>query len=139
VLDEPVASLDPISRRQFLQEMIAFATEPSRTILFSTHIISDLERIADQIWIVREGALLWSGALDTLKESVVRLSIAARRPLPPALPLSGIITQQVAAQRASAVVTQWSDETRARLSRELDADIDVEPLGLEDIFVEFHR
>jgi ABC-2 type transport system ATP-binding protein len=138
ILDEPVASLDPISRRQFLQEMIEIATGGSRTLLFSTHIVSDLERIADEIWIMRDGAIAWAGALDALKESVVRLTIASQKPLPAILPLSGAISQRVAGARASAVVTQWSETQGLRLRQELDADIEVESLSLEDIFVEFH-
>jgi ABC-2 type transport system ATP-binding protein len=139
LLDEPMASLDPISRRQFLQEIIAIASAQSRTVLFSTHIISDLERIADQIWIVRRGAIAWAGPLDSLKESVVRLTITSRRAFPAALPLATAISQQVAGQRATAVVTQWSESELSRLREDLDADIEVEPLSLEDIFVEFHR
>ena len=46
VLDEPVASLDPLARRKFLQELIDIVSDGRRTILFSTHIVSDLERIA---------------------------------------------------------------------------------------------
>jgi ABC-2 type transport system ATP-binding protein len=139
LLDEPMASLDPIARRQFLQEIIAIASAQSRTVLFSTHIISDLERIADQIWIVRRGAIAWAGPLDTLKESVVRLTVTSRRTLPATLPLHAAISQQIVGQRASAVVTQWNEAELPRLCQELDADIDVEPLGLEDIFVEFHK
>ncbi len=138
LLDEPVASLDPIARRQFLQEMVGIAAGRSRTLLFSTHIVSDLERIADQIWIMRDGAIAWAGALDTLKESVVRLTILSRKLLPMTLPLSGAISQHLAGSRASAVVTQWSEAQGVRLRQELDAEIEVESLSLEDIFVEFH-
>jgi ABC-2 type transport system ATP-binding protein len=138
ILDEPVASLDPISRRQFLHEMIEIATGNARTLLFSTHIVSDLERIADQIWIMRDGAIAWAGALDTLKESVVRVNIESRKLLPMTLPLTGVISQRIAGTRAGAVVAQWSEAEYLRLTDELDADIRVESLSLEDIFVEFH-
>lgn len=138
VLDEPVASLDPISRRRFLQEMIEITAERTRTVLFSTHIISDLERVADQIWILRDGAIAWAGPLDSLQESVVRLSINARRPLPSVLPLTDCLSQRVAGERGSAVVRQWTGRQLAQLQETLDAEIAVEPLGLEDIFVELH-
>jgi ABC-2 type transport system ATP-binding protein len=138
VLDEPVASLDPISRRRFLREMIEITAERTRTVLFSTHIISDLERVADQIWILRDGAIAWAGPLDSLQESVVRLSVNARRSLPSVLPLAGCLSQRVAGERASAVVTQWTGQRLAQLQETLDAEIAVEPLGLEDIFVELH-
>jgi ABC-2 type transport system ATP-binding protein len=138
MLDEPVASLDPISRRQFLNEIIQIAADQVRTVLFSTHIISDLERVADQIWIVRKGELAWAGPLDALKEAVVRLNISARGALPSELPLSHALSQQVSGQRASAVVSHWNELKLAPLRQALDAEIDVEPLSLEDIFLEFH-
>jgi ABC-2 type transport system ATP-binding protein len=138
LLDEPVASLDPISRRQFLQEMIEIAAAQTRTLLFSTHIISDLERIADQIWIVRHGAIAWAGPLDALKESVVRLTLTSENALPAVLPLSNPVSQRVEGPRATAVVSNWSEQERLRLRQQLGVDIEVEPLSLEDIFVEFH-
>jgi ABC-2 type transport system ATP-binding protein len=138
LLDEPVASLDPISRRQLLQEMIEITADRTRTVLFSTHIISDLERIADQIWIMRSGTVAWAGPLDALKESVVRLSITARRPLPAVLPLVHGISQRVEGQRANAVVSHWNEQEHSQLQAALAADIAVEALSLEDIFVEFH-
>ncbi|MGH8229672.1 MAG: hypothetical protein ACREU3_17515 [Steroidobacteraceae bacterium] len=138
MLDEPVAALDPLARRQFLTELLEITADHRRTVLFSTHIISDLERVADQIWIVRDGALVWHGALDTLKESVVRLDIGSRRMLPVPLPMDGIISQRVNGSHASAVVEHWSEAKRRRLPESLDADIRVEPLGLEDLFVELH-
>jgi ABC-2 type transport system ATP-binding protein len=138
VLDEPVASLDPISRRQFLQEMLEITADRSRTVLFSTHIISDLERIAEQIWIMRAGVIVWAGPLDELKESVVRLSIAGRRALPSVLPLPHVVSQQVVGARASAVVTHWDPAQHAQWSAALEADVTVEAMNLEDIFVELH-
>jgi ABC-2 type transport system ATP-binding protein len=68
VLDEPVASLDPLARRKFLQELIDIVSDGRRTILFSTHIVSDLERIASRVWILKGGQLLVDEPLDTLKE-----------------------------------------------------------------------
>jgi ABC-2 type transport system ATP-binding protein len=138
LLDEPVASLDPISRRRFLQEMIEITADRTRTVLFCTHIISDLERIADQIWLMRGGAIAWAGPLDALKESVVRLNISSRRSLPAVLPLAHGISQRVEGQRAIAVVSHWNEQEHAQLQAALDADIEVEGLSLEDIFVEFH-
>ena len=138
VLDEPVAALDPVSRRQFLQQLLEIADDSRRTVLFSTHIVSDLERVADRIWIVRDGTLAWAGTLDDLKESVVRLHISARRALSPNPPLPGVVSLRITGQRATAVVSQWNTDALPSLREALDADIDVEPMGLEDLFVELH-
>lgn len=138
VLDEPASSLDPGARRQFLQQVLEVAAAPRRAVLFSTHIVSDLERVANRIWIVREGRVVWQGALDTLKESVVRLDIHSRRALPAALGISDVLSQRDDATWATLVVSRWDPEQADTLARRLDAEITVEPLSLEDIFVEFH-
>jgi ABC-2 type transport system ATP-binding protein len=68
VLDEPAASLDPLARRQFLQTIIDLAEPGRRTVLFSTHITSDLERVADRVAILKDGRIAWHGLLEDLKE-----------------------------------------------------------------------
>ncbi len=68
ILDEPAASLDPLARRQFLQMIIDMAEPGRRTVLFSTHITSDLERVADRVALLKAGRIAWYGLLDELKE-----------------------------------------------------------------------
>jgi ABC-2 type transport system ATP-binding protein len=138
VLDEPASSLDPIARRQFLEQILEVAASPARAVLFSTHIVSDLERVASQIWIVREGAVVWQGTLDTLKESVVRLDIRGRGALPAAPAISGVLSHRQDGSWASVVVSGWDSAQADDLAQRLDAKIVVESLSLEDIFVEFH-
>jgi ABC-2 type transport system ATP-binding protein len=68
LLDEPAASLDPLARRQFLQMIIELAEPGKRTVLFSTHITSDLERVADRVAILKDGRIAWQGLIEDLKE-----------------------------------------------------------------------
>ncbi|WP_432378385.1 ABC transporter ATP-binding protein [Duganella sp. P38] len=68
VLDEPVASLDPIGRRDFLQELITDVVERDTTVVFSTHILSDLERVALDVAFLQGGKIVLQGALDELLE-----------------------------------------------------------------------
>jgi ABC-2 type transport system ATP-binding protein len=139
VLDEPVASLDPIARRQFLQQLFDVAESPSRAVLFSSHIVSDLERAANKVWIVKDGRVYWQGQVDALKESVVRLHIHARAPLPADLVFTNALSTRVDGTHATIAVANWEREERDALASRLHASIEVEPLGLEEIFVELHR
>lgn len=68
ILDEPAASLDPLARRQFLKTIIELAEPGKRTALFSTHITSDLEHVADSVAILKSGRIAWQGPLEDLKE-----------------------------------------------------------------------
>jgi ABC-2 type transport system ATP-binding protein len=62
LLDEPAASLDPLARRQFLQKIIDLAEPGKRTVLFSTHITSDIEHVADRVAIIKQGRIVWQGS-----------------------------------------------------------------------------
>jgi ABC-2 type transport system ATP-binding protein len=139
VLDEPVASLDPIARRQFLHELFAIAESPTRAVLFSSHIVSDLERAANKVWIVKNGRLHWQGEIDELKESVVRLQIRARKPLPPDLGVPNALATRVDGNVAQVAIAGWQREWADTIAQRLDAAVEVEPLGLEEIFLELHR
>src|SRR6187551_179700 len=80
ILDEPVASLDPIARRQFLQQLVEIAADENRAVIFSTHIVSDVERVANQVWMLRDGVLAYQGGMDELKESFARVTLIANQP-----------------------------------------------------------
>ena len=68
VLDEPTLGLDAIARRQLFAELLKFMTGEGRTILISSHQLTDLERFADHAAIVNQGKLLTSGRMDKLVE-----------------------------------------------------------------------
>lgn len=68
LLDEPTAGLDPLGRHDFLQFIRRLATEQGVTILFSTHILSDVERICQRVAVLHHGRLIAHGALAELKQ-----------------------------------------------------------------------
>jgi len=139
VLDEPLASLDPIARRSFLRQLLEITADQSRAVIFSSHIVSDLERVANEVWILREGRMAWQGDLDDLKESVVRLHVRARQTLSPSLGIEHALHEQVEGSGATVSVSHWRAASREPLAARLGAEIEVEPLDLEDIFLEMHR
>ncbi len=69
ILDEPVAALDPVGRRDFLRELIDGVIERDTTVVFSTHILSDLERVALDVAFLKNGKIALQGPLDELLES----------------------------------------------------------------------
>jgi ABC-2 type transport system ATP-binding protein len=139
LLDEPVASLDPIARRQFLEQLVEISSEGQRAIIFSSHIVSDIERLANRIWILKEGRLFWQGDLDSLKESIVRIHLRGSRPFPDGATIAGAISIRRDAACPTAIVRDWSESAQTELERRIDGSVEVQPLGLEEIFVELHR
>jgi ABC-2 type transport system ATP-binding protein len=136
VLDEPAASLDPSARREFLKAILEITVDDRRTVLFSTHITSDLERVADRVAILRSGKIIYHDSLDALKDSVKRLHISAPEPLPAMLKIEGGFGQRMEANEA--VVTVRGDWTKAveQIEQDYSAIVRVEDLNLEDIFLE---
>lgn len=137
MLDEPVASLDPFARRQFLQSLVQFTESEQNTVLFSTHITSDLERIASHVAILRDGQLAWFGPLDTLKEGCKRLRIYSQQPLPPHFAVPGAIRYELSGQHALVSVAHMNDQLRDTIAQQWQADVQVEDLNLEEIFLEW--
>jgi ABC-2 type transport system ATP-binding protein len=139
ILDEPVASLDPIARRQFLEQIVEVAADGARSVVFSSHIVSDIERLANKIWIVKDHGLYWRGDFDSLKESIVRLHVRARRPLPATFAIPNALSLQRNSGSATAVVRDWTEDLQREIAARFEAEVEVEGLGLEEIFLELHR
>lgn len=138
VMDEPAASLDPVARRVFMQQILEIAGDATRTLVYATHIVQDLERVASNIWVLREGALVWQGQLDQLKESVVRLHLRDTHDLDPHLELPNTLVRTFSGRTGEVTVSGWSDSQLAALAQKFGVEIEVEPLGLEDIFLAMH-
>jgi ABC-2 type transport system ATP-binding protein len=87
VLDEPSSGLDPIVRRDILGAIIRTIAEEGRTVLFSSHLLSEVERVADRVAMIRRGRILFCDDLDAVKESHIRLTLRfdAPRPVAPAM------------------------------------------------------
>jgi ABC-type multidrug transport system ATPase subunit len=69
VLDEPSSGLDPIVRRDILGAIIRTIAHEGRTVLFSSHLLDEVEQVADQVAMISHGKIVLSGALDAIKES----------------------------------------------------------------------
>ncbi|MCD9029820.1 ABC transporter ATP-binding protein [Luteimonas sp. BDR2-5] len=135
VLDEPASALDPVGRRELLREIASRAGESGTTVVFSTHIVSDLERVASHVAFLHEGRLLLHSELDSLKERNLRLHVpeavaaqlredvpgeVARRPHP----YGGLSITVLRDEGAP-----WPDLARVHGVRG-------ETLSLEDLFIE---
>ncbi|MBP6337629.1 MAG: ABC transporter ATP-binding protein [Vitreoscilla sp.] len=132
VLDEPVASLDPAGRRDFLQELVAQVIDRGTTVVFSTHILSDLERVAFHVAFLAAGRIVLQAPLDELMDG-------ARSITGPSL----AVHQQVQAQgwQVLGETPLGHGQTRLLARREGDAaaatwpGTEVTAVSLEDLFL----
>ncbi|MDR1290833.1 MAG: ABC transporter ATP-binding protein [Planctomycetaceae bacterium] len=79
IMDEPASGLDTSARRHFLSEILNIACNENKTVLFSSHILSDIERTVDRVAILFQGQRLLEGELDSLKETVRRISLRGEK------------------------------------------------------------
>jgi ABC-2 type transport system ATP-binding protein len=101
--------------------------------------VSDVERLANKIWILKDQRMYWQGDFDSLKDSIVRVHARATRPLPASLAIPNALSVQRNGTTATAIVQGWQAEMHDGLARQLEAEIEVEQLALEEIFLELHR
>ena len=136
ILDEPTAGLDVVVRRDFLEGVIDLIQEEGRTVFFSSHIVHEVERVADWVGIIDRGKMLCCLPMDTLKESVRRIDLTF-----PHVPgdlrhvLPNVLSCTQSGKQASFTVRDYAEATLAAVRALNPATLKVEMLGLEDIFV----
>ncbi|MDD2213536.1 MAG: ABC transporter ATP-binding protein [Oscillospiraceae bacterium] len=74
ILDEPTSGLDPVARDEICDLLCEFVSDPHKSVLFSTHITADLEKIADYLTFILNGRMVYSGSKDDLLEKYVRVA-----------------------------------------------------------------
>jgi ABC-2 type transport system ATP-binding protein len=136
IFDDPTLGLDTIARRQFLELAIDLIQRQGRTILFSSHILSDVERIADRIGIFAAGKLVVDCPLEELKERVKKLRVIFPEAAPSNLYIKEIINQQIDGREMIITVANWNEHKRTILDTFKPSSCIEIPMSLEDIFIE---
>jgi ABC-2 type transport system ATP-binding protein len=128
VLDEPVASLDPLARREFLQNLMEFTAESGASVILSSHLVADLERVCDYLVVLAESRVLVAGDVDDLLATHPRL-IGLRRD-PEVLPAGATVIHASHTDRQSTLIVH--SETPIE-----DSAWDSERLDLEDLVLAY--
>lgn len=136
ILDEPTTGLDVVVRRDFLEGIIALIQEEGRTVFFSSHIVHEVERVADWVGLIDHGKLIRCTPLETLKQEVRRLVLTGEGfPADLARSLPGVLQMESTGRQTSLIVEGFGEETLTAVRALKPTHIDVEDLPLEDIFV----
>lgn len=75
VLDEPSSGLDPVVRRDILSAIIRTIADEGRTVLFSSHLLEEVERVADRVAIIHDGQIVLAGTMDEIKDRHRRITV----------------------------------------------------------------
>jgi ABC-2 type transport system ATP-binding protein len=128
ILDEPVASLDPLARREFLQDLMEAVAEWEVSVILSSHLVNDLERVCDYLVVLAASRVQIAGDVDALIASHHRL-IGPRRD-PATLPSDQQVIQASHTDRQSTLIVQSRHPV-------LDPAWTVEQLNLEDLVLAY--
>ncbi|MGH9016111.1 MAG: ABC transporter ATP-binding protein [Acidimicrobiales bacterium] len=128
VLDEPVASLDPLARREFLQTLMEVVADQGVSVVLSSHLVADLERICDYLVVLVDSQVHVAGDIGSLLAEHHRLSGPRRDPA--SLPGNQEIIEQSHTDRQSILLVRTPDPV-------LDPSWTVKPVTLEDLVLAY--
>jgi ABC-2 type transport system ATP-binding protein len=136
MLDDPATGLDPAARRSLLEAMIYFTRSRERTIFFSTHLLDDVERVADQVAVLDYSVLRVCCSADTFRTRVRRLVARFPGEPPRNLPsIPGLLRATRTENELSLIVANPSDRTERDLEFCGAVAVDEQPLSLEDALI----
>jgi ABC-2 type transport system ATP-binding protein len=130
VLDEPVASLDPLARREFLQHLMEAVADHDITVVLSSHLVADLERVCDYAIVIADSRVQVAGEVEELLATHHRLTGSRRDPA--RLPDNQEVIEASHTDRQTTLVVR----TDAPI---LDPAWTVEEIGLEDLVLAYMR
>jgi ABC-2 type transport system ATP-binding protein len=139
ILDDPTLGLDTVVRREFLESIIHLIQRAGRTVFFSSHVLADVERVADRIGIMVDGVLRVDCPTDYFKTVLrsVTLEFVGTAPRFPAC--SGLVSQRQMGGRLELVIVGYGAE-HEELAQSLGAvNIEVMEMNLEEAFIAYTR
>ncbi|GAT33749.1 ABC-2 type transport system ATP-binding protein [Terrimicrobium sacchariphilum] len=137
ILDDPALGLDPVARRSLIQSMLYVTRTTDRTILFSSHLLSDVERVADEIAVLDLGTLRASCKLETFRQHVRQFVIRHDGNEPPLPDLPGLLQTFRTDTETSLTFANIGPAEIQRIQVLTGNRIEEVPLSLEDAFVTY--
>jgi ABC-2 type transport system ATP-binding protein len=128
ILDEPVASLDPLARREFMQSLMAYIAEDAASVILSSHLVSDLERVCDYLVVLVASRVRIAGEVEDLLANHYRLTGPRRDATD--LPVGAELVEDSHTDRQSTLIVRSTTPIE-------DPLFHVEQLTLEDLVLAY--
>jgi len=137
ILDDPTSGLDVPTRHDFLRGVIRDLAERGTAVLFATHMVHELERVADHLLILHGGRITLDRRYEEVKEATRRVKLWFDGEAPEWPGVEGTLSVAREANRLEAVVYPWSGAAEDGIRNLAPVRMEVEPLSLEEMFVGF--
>ena len=135
LLDEPSSGLDPMVRRDILEAIIRTVAEEGRTVLFSSHLLEEVDRVADELAVMFDGRIVLSGELESVKASHHRVVFRFDSPPSSAPRFAGVLSLTGGGQEWTAICNGKRDEAVAAAARIGGRVVSEATPSLDEIFV----
>jgi ABC-2 type transport system ATP-binding protein len=138
MLDDPATGLDPAARRALLEAMVYFTRSRERTIFFSSHLLDDVERVADHVAVLDYSVLRACCSVETFRDRVRRLVVHFPDQPPRELPaIPGLLRVTRAENELLLTVANANGQTHRLLQTLGGETVDEQPLSLEDALIAY--
>jgi ABC-2 type transport system ATP-binding protein len=135
VLDEPSSGLDPLVRRDILTAVIRTVAEEGRTVLFSSHLLDEVERVADRVAMIHRGRLVFCASLGEIQAMHRRLTLHFPEPRSQPPTLAGALAWEGTGREWTAVCTGPAGALREAAAATGGRLVEEQPPGLDEIFM----
>lgn len=135
ILDDPWLGLDAAIRREFLVTALELARDEGKTVLFTSHVLSDVERIVDHIALLDKGTVRSGGTLDDVKARTKRLVLGIDGVAPDRIVVPGEVSRRVEGDELVVVTEAFTPALEEKLGATATR-VEVTHLNLEEIFCE---
>jgi ABC-2 type transport system ATP-binding protein len=135
VLDEPSSGLDPVVRRDILGAIIRTIADEGRTVFFSSHLLDEVERVADRVAIIHQGRIMLAASMDEIKDTHRRVTLHFGQPLERPPSLVGALSSAGQGAEWTYVCSGESEQLR-RAAEAIGATVvEDAALSLDEVFV----
>lgn len=138
VLDDPTSGLDPLARREFIDSIIRILAEEGSTVLFSTHQVDDIERVADRIVMIQEGREILSDTLEDIHHNWCAFRLIFDDSTPETVDIPGMARWEPMNKEGIAIIKSYSEQSMSSMKSLTQKVIPVD-FSLEDIYLEIVR
>ena len=137
ILDDPTSGLDVPTRQDFLKDIIQKILEGGTTILFSSHLVHELDGIIDKLGILHNGALIIEDEYTSVKDATKKVLLVFDKSIPEKIGIVGVLTQKCENNRLEVVIHPWDEPKHKELKALNPTHMEIHPLTLEEIFISF--
>jgi ABC-2 type transport system ATP-binding protein len=137
ILDDPTSGMDVPTRHDFLKGIIREILDEGTSILFSSHLVHELEGIIDHLGILHEGKLILEEDFEQVKNRAKKVHLVFDGPVPDGIDIKGILTKQTDGNKCDMGIYPWNDDVKKELEAFHPTKVIEEFMTLEEIFIHF--